>query len=347
LPLGSALSEFRSLRRRFWTAVAKRSGDTAFARVRAKRTDRSFRPHEGGVALRFPPHSMTFGCGAARCVFALTAVLGLMTLCVATSALAEAPGTSDTAGVDKPYASIIARNMFGLLPVPTNNPDEDKPPADPPPKITPNGIMTIFGREQALFKVAAKTKPGQPAKEDSHVLAEGEREDDIEVVKINAVDGIVTFNNHGAIQELPLVAAKETGGPSGPPGAGGVPPPSGAFGGIRPGMPPADRLAMLRARQAGQVPASNPNTPATASSATSASSLSPGFGGNVGGNVGGNGQPTQPPASEADSMTPEQQAFLIETQRKVYEDQGNPLSTIMPPTSGAMKQVVQQLATPP
>jgi hypothetical protein len=56
--------------RQSWSAVAERSGDTAFARANAKRTDESFRPHESGVALRFPPQSMTFGCAAPRRAFA-------------------------------------------------------------------------------------------------------------------------------------------------------------------------------------------------------------------------------------------------------------------------------------
>jgi hypothetical protein len=130
-----------------------------------------------------------------------------------------------------PYANIVARNVFGLLPIPPPAPVSETPPADPPPKITPNGIMTIFGREEALFKVAEKPKPGQPAKEVSHVMGEGEMEDEITVVKINHVDGIITFNNHGTIQELPLVAAKE---PTSPPP--GVPPPRNPF--LPGAMPP-------------------------------------------------------------------------------------------------------------
>jgi len=43
-----------------WTAVAERSGDTAFARAEPKRTDEVFRPPEGGVAAgALPPQSMT------------------------------------------------------------------------------------------------------------------------------------------------------------------------------------------------------------------------------------------------------------------------------------------------
>jgi hypothetical protein len=41
----------------FWTAPAERSGDGAFARAEIERTNESLRPHESGVALRFPPQS--------------------------------------------------------------------------------------------------------------------------------------------------------------------------------------------------------------------------------------------------------------------------------------------------
>ncbi len=152
---------------------------------------------------------------------------------------------------DKPYTTIVARNMFGLLPIPPQDTNPPAPPVEPPPKITPNGIMTIFGRDQALFKVANKPKPGQPAKEDSYVLSEGERQDGIEVVKINHESGSITFDNHGTIQELSLVPAKDTGSAPGGGGPGmGVP-----MGGIpRPGpMGAADRAAMIRERQAGRV----------------------------------------------------------------------------------------------
>jgi hypothetical protein len=41
----------------FWTAVAKRSDDTAFARTMILFKNKSPLPHESGVALRFPPQS--------------------------------------------------------------------------------------------------------------------------------------------------------------------------------------------------------------------------------------------------------------------------------------------------
>jgi hypothetical protein len=131
--------------------------------------------------------------------------------------------------------------MFGLLPLPPPDTNPPAPPVDPPPKITPNGIMTIFGKDQALFKVAVKPKPGQPAKDVSYVLAEGEMQDEITVQKIDHVNGIITFDNHGTIQELPLVEAKDAGGGGGPGGGGGN-----SMGGFARGGPAGDRANMFR-----------------------------------------------------------------------------------------------------
>jgi hypothetical protein len=118
-----------------------------------------------------------------------------------------------------PYAPVVVRNIFGLNPPPVVDPNAT--PAEPPVKITPNGIMSIFGQLQVLFKVAGKP-PGQ----DAYTLSEGERQDDIEVTKIDEKAGIVTFNNHGIVQTLPLVAATPTSGAA-PASSFGIPPPGG------------------------------------------------------------------------------------------------------------------------
>jgi hypothetical protein len=253
------------------------------------------------------------------------------------SAGARSQDASSAAASDSPYASIVARNMFGLLPIPKVDPNANQPPPDPPPKITLNGIMTIFGKDQALFKVANKPKPGQPAKEDAHVLAEGEMEDDITVVSIDHLNGKVTFNNHGETQELALVAAKESGGPAPAPGGipgrtmpGGFPQPGFVPGGGRPGMGAFQRPPM-------------PN--------------SPGYGGNTGNpnplvGTGGVGQGTAgfpngvslsggttvnekgiyQPADES-GVTPEENAILMEAQRNQYLQNGNSrLANLLPPT---------------
>jgi len=156
---------------------------------------------------------------------------------------------------ERPYATIVSRNMFGLVPIPPSPPAEPPVEVDPPPKIAINGIMSIFGNLQVLFKVTPKAKPGQPVVDEAYTMSEGERQDEIEVTKIDQSAGTVTFNNHGIEQTLTLELAKgatgggPAGGPGGPGGAPGMRP---GFG-IRPGggpsgpggfgMPPANRNA--------------------------------------------------------------------------------------------------------
>ncbi|HXI72573.1 MAG TPA: hypothetical protein VNN22_19700 [Verrucomicrobiae bacterium] len=111
-----------------------------------------------------------------------------------------------------PYAVVVTRNIFGLNPPPVVDPNATV--VEPPVKIVPNGIMSIFGQLQVLFKVAAK--PG--GKDAAYMLTEGQRQDDIEVVRINEKAAIVTFNNHGIVQDLPLVVTPPSSTPSVPTG---------------------------------------------------------------------------------------------------------------------------------
>jgi hypothetical protein len=110
-----------------------------------------------------------------------------------------------------PYALVVARNIFGLNPPKPVDPSATD---TPPPKITLNGITDILGQMQALFKVAGTAKPGKTAGDDSYILSEGQRQDEIEVVKIDEKAGIVTFNNHGETQQLALVAATPSSAPA-------------------------------------------------------------------------------------------------------------------------------------
>jgi len=118
-----------------------------------------------------------------------------------------------------PYTAIADRNIFGLVPIPPPESQEDK---TPPPKITVTGIMTIFGPREALFKVAGVFKAGR-TQDESYILEEGQAQDDVEVMAIDEKKRTVTFNNHGVVQEIPLVAGVATGGsqPSGPTGGPG------------------------------------------------------------------------------------------------------------------------------
>lgn len=211
--------------------------------------------------------------------------------------------------VANPYTPIVERNVFGLVAIPTN-PPVDPSTLVPPPKITPNGIMTIFGRLQVLFKVAGEARPGQPPKDESYVMSEGERQNDIEVQKIDEKSATITFDNHGVIQELPLVAGAA---------AGGAPPAGPAALGRPPGLPPLPGVAPAAG---GQVPV--------------------GFGSRFGrgqnNNPNGSGAPSPGAASPAASAPAEpappveQQIIMIEAQRLNYLQQGDSTALIMPPT---------------
>jgi hypothetical protein len=130
--------------------------------------------------------------------------VGKIVICLASGLAFNASLHADSVVLPgNPYAPVVARNIFGL------NPPQPIAPVDasPPPKITANGIMTIFGSRQALFKVASTAKPGQPGKDNSYILSEGQRQDDIEVTRIDEKAGIITFNNHGTVQQIPLTTA--------------------------------------------------------------------------------------------------------------------------------------------
>ncbi|MGD0615448.1 MAG: hypothetical protein ABSA69_08435 [Verrucomicrobiota bacterium] len=103
---------------------------------------------------------------------------------------------------DNPYQGIIDRNVFDLKP--PVDPATLVPPAAPPPKITLTGFTTILGNKRVLFKVQLPPTPPAPAKEESYILTEGQRDGDIEVLEIDNTAGIAKFNNHGTIQTLDL-----------------------------------------------------------------------------------------------------------------------------------------------
>lgn len=101
-----------------------------------------------------------------------------------------------------PYTAIAKRNIFHLV-LPQTKPIVS--PTNPPPKLLPDGIINIFGRAQVLFKVDAHTNsPGSRPKESSYILAEGEQCDGVRVMQIDITNAVVTFNNHGTVQQIPL-----------------------------------------------------------------------------------------------------------------------------------------------
>jgi hypothetical protein len=104
--------------------------------------------------------------------------------------------------VDHPYQDIPVRNVFKLNPL--TAPPTNTLPQVTPTKIVPTGLTDCVGRTVALFKLQFPSTPGQPAKEESFILAEGQRAGDIEVIKIDKQAGAITFNNNGTIIRLTL-----------------------------------------------------------------------------------------------------------------------------------------------
>ena len=218
---------------------------------------------------------------------------------------------------DNPYAAIAVRNIFGLNPPAPPTPPED--PAKDLPKITLTGIQNVFGNLQALFKVGSK--PGTATKDQYYTLDQGERQDDIEVVKIDDKKNVVTFNNHGITQEVPLVEAPASGGAAAAPSFGGMNPammrgaPGGGPGGFT-------RFGGGLGGNNGGMPNSNPGS----------NGGSNGLNGSTGGMNTANSLQShiyQPPASD---MTADETKAIIEIQRAQYQAEGNPIANLLPST---------------
>jgi hypothetical protein len=159
------------------------------------------------------------------------------TIVLVLSSFALAAGTPPLSAdvADNPYQGIVDRNLFNLKPPP--RPEDSLPPPEPPPKITLTGFTTILGDKRVLFKVQVPAKPPQPAKEESYILTEGQRDGDIEVLEINEKTGVAKFNNHGMIQTLDM--ANDGAKPSNPPAPTAGPPakPYSPFAARNPNMP--------------------------------------------------------------------------------------------------------------
>lgn len=222
---------------------------------------------------------------------------------------------------DNPYQAIVGRNVFSLKPPPPPPNPEDLIKKEPPPKIKLQGLNTILGRRQVLFKVPAKP-PGQP-KEESFVMNEGERQGEIEVLEINMQAESVRFRNHAQEQLLnmkddadkPAIAAVPLGLPPGAiPGAlPGVPPPPAAFNQPAPGTvttiggPTAIPQRTLRTSPVpGGVPAGTGFAPQGIAPQT---------------------------VQQASQMSPEEAELSIELKRRYYQEIGHPSGTILPHTS--------------
>ena len=150
---------------------------------------------------------------------------GGRSICVLSVLLLCAGGNATGADSANPYQGIVDRNVFGLKPPPVApRPEDNKP---PPPKITLTGITTILGNKRALMNVAMPAKPPDPAKQKSFILAEGQRDGEIEVLEIDETSGTVKVDDFGTVMvldinkdgaKLPAIAPAPFAPPPGPVG---------------------------------------------------------------------------------------------------------------------------------
>jgi hypothetical protein len=240
------------------------------------------------------------------------------------TAVADNPGTTATAATasssnpGNPYDSIVTRNVFGLNPIPPYHPP-DPPQGPPPPKINLTGITTIFGPAQALFKVAGVMRNGK-AQDESYIFTEGQEEDEVTVKTIDVKKQIVTFMNHGVEQTIPLTdGVASSGGSSSAPSWPGQNGPR----------------TFRRFPRFGGAPGVQPQTFGGGQPQSYNNSYNNQSGNGFGNNQSGqNNSPYNPSAQAINAgMSGEDEAALIAAQHAQYQQQGNPMSAIMPPTS--------------
>jgi hypothetical protein len=261
--------------------------------------------------------------------------LGKIVICLASGLVLNAGARADDGVLpNNPYAPIVVRNIFALNPPP---PADAGPPADPPPKITPNGIMSIFGQLQVLFKVAGTAKPGQPAKDEAYILSEGQRQDEIEVTHIDEQASLVTFNNHGTVQELPLVKANPPAVSTPTPAQGRQVPPNLT-------APNGENNSRIPSRLGGG-PAGGPGAARNRGRGDGSPLTTVPRSGLGGGMNSGSSFNTMPASTSyggqqqlQNAMTPEQQAVLIEANRLLTQQQVN---------EGKMPPLPPTVFTPP
>jgi hypothetical protein len=133
--------------------------------------------------------------------FAIYGIRSIIIIYLAVSlGLNAVAGTDNIVDTNNPYTAIASRNIFNLsaaLPV-----VETAPPDGPLPKIKLEGITSILGGWDVLFKANEANPAGTVTEEQSYILKESETKDGIKVVSIDPVVGAVTFVNHGTVQQI-------------------------------------------------------------------------------------------------------------------------------------------------
>lgn len=109
------------------------------------------------------------------------------------------------ANVTNRYEKVIStRNVFALQEPRPAEPTTSKP-VVPLTTVTFQGVTTILNYRQALLTLSTTDNRERSTKAISVVLREGEREGEVEVLKIDERHGLATIRNHGIIQTLALL----------------------------------------------------------------------------------------------------------------------------------------------
>lgn len=248
---------------------------------------------------------------------------------------------------ENPYQIIIDRNPFGLRepPPPPAQPTNEPPPA-PPLDIKLTGISTLLGPPKVFLEF---TDPQSKKVDRPSAMLEGETyngkisivkidpENNRVQVKVGDAESWLDFDKNGHKPGGSVAAAAPTPGVPVVPGVPRVPTPNptpaaGAAATAQPAGPARGALV------GGVSAAATTPAPYNNTAMTTASSLPPRplRGAEVGGAalIGGVGtQPAATPAPpKAPSMTHEQAQAIIEARRLQLQQQGNPMSRILPPT---------------
>jgi hypothetical protein len=268
-----------------------------------------------------------------RIVTQMRAILKVM-VCLGAGILLGNAQTNQVALSDDRFGRIQERNLFGL-----KAPEQPRveSPSTPVPQITLAGITTVLGDKRALLKTQPRSdKPGAAAKEESLILAEGQREGPLEVLTINVSSGTVRVNNSGTIMTLDF---EKNGQKLATPAANAAPPRSLPTVNAAPGA--------VEAAQTNLIPIPSPSSrnhrarssrwPAPAAVAMptkDGTMLSP---------TGADPLPltSAPPAAqpiEMQNLTPEEQAIIQQLQQQAPGAQTGPSSPSLPsaPVSGTV-----------
>jgi hypothetical protein len=238
-----------------------------------------------------------------------------------------------------PYEAIVSRNAFGLKP-PPNPADLIKTPEPVVADIKLQGITTILGRKQVLLKVKQPAAPGQPASDESLMLAEGQRDGDVDVIEINVLQGTVLLKNGGSLLSLNMKENADKPTPGAVPVAPGAVHPPGLARPVIPGVPPpAISTTMTSPGNSGvttfggtETRAATPTLPTrtlrTGNGATGLPNTLSGVG-----NSPTTSQAYQPPGS---NLSADEQMAMLELQRAA--NQGSPTGGLLPPLPARYRQ---------